>query len=66
MSEYECWFCKEGIGEDDTRAVHIELSNLWFEGKKWPKQKIWGHSKCAQEHLSHGHKFNPDTLMKDS
>lgn len=64
MSDYACWFCKETIEEDDARAVHIQVTNLWFVEEPQPSQEFYAHSKCAKSNLSTAYEFDPDDLRK--
>ncbi|WP_143535835.1 MULTISPECIES: hypothetical protein [unclassified Rhizobium] len=63
VPEFSCWFCGETIEEDDVKAVHIEVSNLWFVGEDQPTQTLWAHSECAKTKLSHMYRFDPDDLI---
>ena len=56
MSDYQCWFCGEGIERTDASAVMITVESLW----RWdagsqrdddPMQSIYAHSACAKNHL---------------
>lgn len=56
MSEYQCWFCGNGIDRTDTGAVMISIGNLW----RWdsgaqrdddPWQSIYVHSECAKDRM---------------
>lgn len=57
MSEYQCWFCGEGIDRTpDAHAVMIAVENLWRwdAGSKSdddPWQAIYAHAGCAQDRL---------------
>ena len=56
MTEYQCWFCGQGIERKDAGAVMITLEGLW----RWeasspseddPLQSIYSHSLCAKDRL---------------
>ena len=56
MSDYQCWFCGEGIARADRGAVIVNIESLW----RWdagsldddrPSQDIYAHSKCAKEQM---------------
>jgi hypothetical protein len=57
MSEFQCWFCGEGIERTDTGAVMINIESLWrwAEGKRNdddPWQTIYAHSQCAKDRMA--------------
>ena len=56
MTEYQCWFCGQGIERTDTGAVMITLESIW----RWevgshsdddPLQSVYGHSYCAKNRM---------------
>lgn len=57
MSEYQCWFCGEGIDRTaDAHAVMIAVENpwRWDAGSKSdddPWQAVYAHSACARIRL---------------
>jgi hypothetical protein len=56
MTEFQCWFCGQGISRADAGAVIITVQSLW----RWdagsrsdsdPLQSVYAHSTCAKERL---------------
>ena len=57
MSEYQCWFCGEGIERTDTGAVMISVESfwLWADDKRAPDdpyQVIYAHAQCAKSRMA--------------
>jgi hypothetical protein len=57
MTEYQCWFCGQGIERADGGAVIIIIENLW----RWadaartaddPFQSVYAHSQCAKDRMT--------------
>ncbi len=63
MTEFSCWYCNKTIGEEDVRAVQIEVSNLWFVEENQTVQTFWAHSECAKINLGIKNEFYPDDLI---
>ncbi len=56
MTEYQCWFCGQGIERADAGAVMINVESLWRwqDGTRTdddPRQSIYAHSNCAKDQL---------------
>lgn len=49
--DMQCWFCDEGIDQDDFFAVQITVANLWVDTGE-PVQDFFAHARCAEAHLS--------------
>jgi hypothetical protein len=56
MTEYQCWFCGEGIARSDLSAVMIGVQNIW----RWesgvvsdddPYQAVYAHSHCTKDRM---------------
>jgi hypothetical protein len=53
MTEYQCWFCGEGIERSDTGAILVTVENLWRNdagsvSEDDPLQNVYAHSSCAK------------------
>lgn len=54
MTEYQCWFCGQGIARDDASAVMVTIEGLWAAGSQSednPLQALYAHSTCAKDRL---------------
>ena len=56
MTEYQCWFCGQGIERADAGAVAITVENLWrweaaSPGDEGDLQLVFAPSNCAKDRL---------------
>ena len=57
MTEYQCWFCGQGIDRSDSGAVMVTVESLrrWAAGRRDdddPWQSFFAHTACAKERLA--------------
>ncbi|MXO90440.1 hypothetical protein [Pontixanthobacter aquaemixtae] len=71
MTDYQCWFCGEGINQSDCGAVIITIENLWRWNKASsetdaPAQAVFAHRECAKRKLrGQGMEFDPGVFNED-
>jgi hypothetical protein len=54
--EFQCWFCGQGVEQNDAGAVMITVESLWrwaeeLQSDDDPVQSIYAHSHCAKSSL---------------